>query len=301
MDLADPLSIRQLEVFVALVEQRSFTKAAHHVGLSQSTVSGHIADLERRLGVMLVERDRGGVRMTSAGEALLRPAREVLRAEQTARIAVQQLTGLTSGLLVVGGSTIPASYFLPELFARFHGAHPQIALRLHAGDSGEILERIEAADLEIGVVGVAPDGREFEHFPIGRDRLMLVARHDHPLASVGTVSIQALLAHPLVTREKGSGTRAATEQALAELAGEPVELPSVCEMGSTESMRAAVIAGLGPAFLSELAVASERAAGTLVEVPIEGFSFAREFHLVARKKTLLSPAARAFMDLARGD
>jgi DNA-binding transcriptional LysR family regulator len=295
LELTDPLSIRQLEVFVALIEHKSFTRAAHHLGLSQSTVSGHIADLERRLGVLLVERDRGGVRTTAAGDALLRPAREVLRAEQTARRAVQQLSGLVEGTLVVGGSTIPASYLLPELFARFHEAHAGIALRLAAGDSGEILERIYAADLELGVVGVPPEGREFDTFPVGEDRLLLVAAPTHPLAKSKQISLEQLRSHPMVWREEGSGTRVAAERAL----GDPGEMPVALEMGSTESLRAAVRAGIGPGFLSDLAVADDLAAHKLVEIRLRGFEVRRRFHLVARKSTLLSPAARAFIELAR--
>ena len=296
MELTDPLSIRQLEVFVALAEHKSFTRAAHHLGLSQSTVSGHIADLERRLGVLLVERDRGGVRTTAAGEALLRPAREVLRAEQTARKAVQQLSGLVEGSLVVGGSTIPSSYLLPEMFARFHAEHAGISLRLVAGDSGDILERIGAADLEVGVIGLAPHGKEFESFPVGADRLLLAVAQSHPLAKSKSVTLEQLRKHPMVRREEGSGTRAAVERAL----GDPHGLPVALEMGSTESLRAAVRAGIGPGFLSDLAVADDLAAGHLVELGLSGFEVRREFFLVARKTSLLSPAARAFVELARG-
>ena len=301
MEATDPLSIRQLEVFVALVEHRSFTKAAHHLGLSQSTVSGHVADLERRLGVLLVERDRGGVRTTAAGEALLRPSREVLRAEQTARLAVQQLSGLVEGALVVGGSTIPASYLLPGLFARYHAEHPAILLRLAAGDSGEILERIGSADLEVGVVGVAPEGKEFESFPAGEDRLLLVAAPSHPITRAKDVSLADLTKYPLVSREVGSGTRAAATLALARMSGQPKSAPppTALEMGSTEAMRAAVCAGIGPGFLSDLAVASDLAAGRLIEIPLAGFDVQRQFHLVSRKRSLLSPAARAFVELAR--
>jgi len=294
LESSDPLSIRQLEVFAALVEHRSFTKAAHNLGLSQSTVSGHVADLEKRLGVLLVERDRGGVRMTAAGEALLVPAREVLRAERAARLAVQQLSGLSEGLLLVGGSTIPASFLLPGLFVRFHAEHPGITLRLVAGDSSEILEAIQRAALEVGVVGLRPQGKEFQSFPVGEDRLMLVAAPGHPLAGKGSVSMTDLKEFSIVQRETGSGTRVAVEKALGE-----VELPVALEMGSTESVRAAVRSGIGPGFLSDLAAAEDVEAGRLVEIPLEGFEVKRSFHLVARKNDLLSPAARAFLELAR--
>jgi DNA-binding transcriptional LysR family regulator len=304
LDSSDPLSIRQLEVFVTLIEQTSFTNAARKLGLSQSTVSGHVADLEKRLGVLLVERHRGGVQPTAAGSALLRPAREVLRAEESARLAVRELSGLVQGRLVVGASTIPASYLVPEMLARFHAEHPAIALQVATGDSGEILARLRAADLEVGVIGREPDGDDLDSVPVGEDRLILVAAPEHPLGSGRAVSLADLRRHPLVVREEGSGTRASAEQALHDLGAaggeeEPEPFPSVCEMGSTESQRAALCAGLGPGFISDLAAAAELAAGKLVEVPLRRFRVTRSFHLVARRDVVLSPAARAFVALTR--
>ncbi len=302
--LTDPLSIRQLEVFVALIEETSFTKAAKRLDLSQSTVSGHMADLERRLGALLVERHRGGVRATAAGEALLRPAREVLRAEESARSAVRELSGLVHGRLVIGASTIPGSYLLPELLASFHAEHPGIRLGVAAGDSGEILDRLRSADLEIGVIGVEPDDAKLESLPIGEERLVLVVAPGHPAARGRSVTVSELRRYPLVRREQGSGSRLATEAALRELSdiadgGEPEPLPVACEMGSTESQRAAIRAGLGPGFLSSLAAAHEIEAGRLVEVPLRRFKVTRRFHLVFRNESVLSPAARAFVAAMR--
>ena len=294
MELNEPLSIRQLEVFVALVEHKSFTKAAQAVGLSQSTVSGHVADLERRLGATLVQRERSGVKLTASGQALLPPAREVLRAERAARQAVQDLTGLSGGQLIVGGSTIPATHLLPGLFSRFHESYPAVSLRLVAGDSSAIVESVLSSELEVGIVGSDPDDANIESSVIGQDRLLLVAKAGHPLASSGRIKLTDLREYGLVRREPGSGTRAESERLLG---GEPV--PTVCEMGSTESVVAAVRAGIAPAFLSELAVAADLASGALVELSLPTDGSKRQFHLVTRAGAVLSPAARAFVSLAR--
>jgi len=299
MASTDPLSIRQLEVFVALVEQGSFTRAAQCLQLSQSTVSGHVADLERRLGVRLVDRERSGVRPTAAGNALLRPAREVLQAERNARMAVAELAGLLRGTLVVGGSTIPASYLLPKMFARFHAAHPGVSLRLLTGDSRDIAERVATADVEVGVVGAPPNDRDLESTQVGEDRLTLIVPPDHELAGRAPIPVSALQKQKLVMREEGSGTRAATVRALAELLGAAGvdELPLACEVGTTEAQKAAVGAGLGIAFVSSLAVAEELAHGTLAAVRVKGFNVGRAFHLVTRPEAFLSPAARAFRQI----
>jgi molybdate transport repressor ModE-like protein len=294
MELNDPLSIRQLEVFVALVDQGSFTKAARNIGLSQSTVSGHVADLERRLGATLFERERGGVRLTAAATTLLPLAREVLRAEGAARQAVRDLSGLAGGQLLVGGSTIPATYLLPGLFGQFHRLHPGISLRLRAGDSREILDCILGAEIELGAVGLEPTEREFDSVVLGEDRLLLVSAPDHPVAALGNLTVDGLRAFGIVSREAGSGTRAAALRALGR--GEP--LRDACEMGSTEAVRAAIRAGIGPGFISEMAVADDLAAGRLVEIPLQGFASSRRFYLASRKGSVLSPAARAFLRMA---
>jgi DNA-binding transcriptional LysR family regulator len=302
MSVNDPLSIRQLEVFVALVEQGSFTKAARHLELSQSTVSGHMADLERRLGVRLVERDRNGVRPTAGGRALLLPARQALQAERGARMAVQELSGLLKGSLVVGGSTIPASYLLPELFGRFHKEHPGLTLRLVTGDSREILERVRHAAIEVGMIGAAPDGADVKSTKVGEDSLTLVVAPGHPLAGRSTVAGSDLLQHPFVMREEGSGTRSATMQALRKLLGAEAlgKLAIACEVGSAEAQKAGVRAGLGIALVSSFAIRDEVTHGTLVPVRVKGFDVRRSFYLVSRPEDLLSPAARVFREVAIG-
>lgn len=300
MSVNDPLSIRQLEVFVALVEQGSFTKAARHLELSQSTVSGHMADLERRLGVRLVERDRSGVRPTAGGRALLVPARQALQAERGARMAVEELSGLLRGTLVVGGSTIPASYILPAVFGRFHKEHQGVSLRLLTGDSREVLDHVRHATIEVGMIGAAPEGGDIRSTKVGEDSLTLVVGPDHPLAGRAHVQGSDLLPFAFVMREEGSGTRAATMQALKKLLGAEAtaKLAIACEVGSAEAQKAAVRAGLGLAFVSSLAAKDDLAHGTLTSLRLKGFDVRRTFHLVSRSEELLSPAAKAFRAMA---
>lgn len=296
--ISEPLSIRQLEVFVTLVDHGSFTKAAQALGLSQSTVSGHIADLERRLGTLVVERGRRNVKPTAAGEALLGPARATLKAERTTRMAVEELTGLLRGQLVLGGSTIPSSYVLPQVIATFHERYPDITLRLVTGDSHTVLERIRASEVELGVVGATVDTDAFDSERVGEDHLVLILPLDHPLAGRSALDVDHVLAEPMVIREEGSGTREAIFEALlGEAAGDPPpSLNVVCEVGSTEAVKAAVRAGVGIAFVSHLAVRDELAAGTLASAGVEGVEVHREFHLVTRRGAYLGPAARAFRD-----
>ena len=295
MPQTDPLSIRQLEVFVALDDQGSFTRAAKHLKLSQSTVSGHVADLERRLGVRLVERNRGGVRPTAAGQALLRPARQVLQAERNARMAVESLAGLLSGTLVVGGSTTPSSYLLPQLFGRFHAKHPGVTLQMVTADSRDVIEMVRGADVDVALVGARPRTDDLQHEKVGEDRMVFVVGPDHPLAGTRRIDAGQLREHVLVVREEGSGTRSAIDSALLDLlgAGSFATLQIACEVGSTEALKSAVRAGLGGAFTSSFSVRDEVASDNLMEVEVEGFDVVRGFYFVSREESLLGPAAKA--------
>lgn len=294
MAATDPLSIRQLEVFVTLVEQGSFTRAGVHLGLSQSTVSGHMADLERRLGVRLVERDRAGTATTEAGEILLVPAREALRAERNARHAAEQIVGLLRGHLHVGGSTIPAVYLLPAPLAAFHADHADVEITVHTGDSADIVGRVRSGEVDVGLVGAAPaDAQGLEVAACGGDELTPVVAPGHALAGQRRIPLERLAEEPMVRREEGSGTQAAIDEALR-AAGLPGGGPTSCRVGSTEAVKAAVRAGLGFALVSNLAVRDALAAGHLVALDVAGLRVRRTFHLVTRDAERMSPAGRAF-------
>ena len=207
MSDTDPLSIRQLQVFVTLVEHGSFTRAARHLGLSQSTVSGHIADLERRFGMRLVGRERSGVTPTGAGEVLLKPARDALRAERNARMAATELSGVLRGTLALGGSTIPAGYIIPRLVRDFHAKHGGIRVHLVTGDSSEIIDFVLSGDVDVGVVGTRPRQRGLRTEVVAQDDLVLIVPPDHPFARKRSVALDDVRKQRMILREEGSGTR----------------------------------------------------------------------------------------------
>ena len=290
---SDLLSTRQLEVFVTLVEQGSFTNAARHLGLSQSTVSGHIADLEGRLGLRVVGRERSGVMPSRAGKALLAPARAALRAERNVRMAAAEMTGLLQGSLAVGGSTIAAGDLLPRMLSSFRAEHEGISINLVTGDSAEIIERVQHGDVDVGIVGARPSVRGLVSEPVATDELVMIVPADHPLADEGPITAARAAGQSFVMREEGSGTRAGLLEALGVTAPDR-ELDVVCQVGSTEAVKAAVRAGLGVSFVSSLAVEEEVAAGTLAVVDVQDLRLPRSFHIVSRDAEQVSPAGRAF-------
>lgn len=292
----EPVSLRQLQVLVSLVDHGSFTRAADHLGLRQSTVSGHLADLERRLGGRLLERSRSGVRTTPIGEAVLEPAREALRNERGVRAAAAEVAGLVAGRLAVGGSTIPASYLIPEHIARFRGRHPEVSLQLRTGDSGEVVDWISSGQVDVGIVGRRTTAKGLHSEEVHGDELVFICSPDHDLASAPPISTRRALAEPIVLREPGSGTNAAMMEALDD-GGHEQQLEVVMEVGSTEAAKAAVRAGLGLSVVSLLAVRDELEAGSLARLEVSDFDVRRSFWLVTRDDAKLTPAARAFRDL----
>lgn len=296
MSVGEPLSIRALEAFVALVDHGSFTAAAQALGLGQSTVSGHIADLERKLGLRIVERERSGVVPTDAGRVLLVPVREALRAEQHARQAAQELVGLLRGRLRLGASTIPAAYLLPPRLGAFRERHPEIEIAVETGASGEVLARLASGEIDVAWVGRPPGEREgFEAVRLGGDRLVLVVAPTHPFAASPRIELARLAESSWVVRESGSGTQAAVDKAL-QAAGAPQPLPIGCRVGSTEAVKAMVRAGLGAAFVSDAAIQAEAATGELATIEVVGFAVERAFWVVARPAERMSPAGRAFWE-----
>ena len=254
-----------------------------------------------RLQVRLVERDRAGVEPTAAGQILLVPAREALRAERNARMAAAQLHGLLKGRLVVGGSTIPAVHILPGLIARFRERHEGIVVTLRTGDSADIAALVATGDVDVGLIGTHAD-RRVERHDYGGDELVLVVHPQHELVGRDGVTLDDLADLPMVVREEGSGTRATVLEALAAASGGDVRLHTAVHVGSTAAVKACVRAGLGAAFVSDLAIVDEVAAGHLVVLPIEDFAVKRSFELIHRDEERMSPAGRAFKDeILRGD
>ncbi len=292
MATTDPLSLRQLELLAALADEGSFTRTARRLGLSQSTVSEHVADLERRLELRLVERRRSGVVPTTAGAALLQHARSAVRAEQALRQAAAALRGVLAGELVVGASSIPEVHLVPERLAAFRAAHPAVELRLRTGSSQRMLAALAAGEIDVAVVGSAPASAALEARAIAHDEIVLICAAGDPLADRDEVERDELLAAPMVLRESGSGTRKA---ALHALGREPAQV--VLEVSSSEAAIAAVRAGLGVSLVSRLAVEGNARDGVVI-VPVQGWQAARAFYVVTRAARVRTPAAEAFLQMA---
>ncbi|HWP47242.1 MAG TPA: selenium metabolism-associated LysR family transcriptional regulator [Candidatus Limnocylindrales bacterium] len=289
------MEFRQLEVFCKVAELKSFTKAAEAIYLTQPTVSSHIQYLENLWDVKLFDRTARMAKLTKAGELLFQYAKEILRLRQEMQNAMEEFSGTIRGNLEVGGSSIPGNYILPRLIGLFKEAYPQAQISLQVSDTKGIVKALLEDEIELGVVGAhLPDPRlRYEVF--AREELVLIVPPDHKWANRQYVELADLIQEPLIFREKGSGTRMITEQGFADKNISLKNLQIIAEMGSTEAIKQAVVAGIGVSILSYQAVLHEVKCRSLVALTVQDMSLFREFYIVYPQVRTLSPLAKAFI------
>ena len=285
------MTIRQLEVFLAVGQAKSFSRAAERIHLSQPTLSEHIRELEAELRVRLFVRHPKSVSLTEAGRIFGDYATRVVATLAAGRQALAELDGLQRGSLVVGASTTPGTYVLPALIARFRGAYPGITVALRIANSRIVEERVRDGEVDVAVIGghiLGPGERCVAAGIV--DDLQLIAGAKHPIGA--TISRAKLAREPLLIREDGSATRQVTERALRE-AGITVR-PSM-ELDHTETIKRAVMAGLGIAFVSRYAIEEELRGKRLRVVAVDRLKIRRHFHVIHDERRPLSASARAFV------
>ncbi|MFD2173896.1 LysR family transcriptional regulator [Rhodobacter lacus] len=284
-------SLRQLQIFEAVGRELSYTRAAEALHLTQPAVFTQVRTLEEQIGAELIERIGKRLFLTEAGETVLASARDVLgeMARMEARLA--EIRGLATGRLRLAAVST-AQYDAPALLGTFCRAHPGIEVELKVGNRSELLARFAANEDDLYILGTLPDALEAEHFAFAKNPLVLIAPPDHRLARARAIAPDQLGGEPFVMREKGSGTRIATERFLSAHGLAPkVRL----ELGANAAIRHAVIAGLGIAVLSRSTVALELELGRLVALDVTGFPIERLWHVAWPRGKRLSPAAQAFL------
>lgn len=295
------MELDQLRTFLAVLEHGGFSRAAQALHIGQSTVSFHVKALETSVGARLLDRRGGGVRATPAGKVLRRYAQRIvaLREEALGRVRAEE-TG-ASGRVVIAASTIPAEYLLPQVIARFRGAHDGVEVVVEVSDSRRAAAALLAEECDLAVVGSRVQDRRVECTAFAEDEIVLVGPTHGRWAARGGLDAETLASVPLVTREEGSGTREAVAGLLARRAragGAPRAAPVI--VGSTEAAKRCVLRGLGVTFVSRRAVEDEVAAGTLQVLRYPGTPVTRRFFVAQLRGHTLPAAVRAFREALLG-
>jgi DNA-binding transcriptional LysR family regulator len=250
-----------------------------------------VKELEATVELPLFERAGRSVRLTTPGEYLLVYARRVLAVLREAETAMAGLRGVEGGRMTIG-MVSTAEYFVPRLLARFRAEHPAVEMRLSIGNNRESLVRqLRDNEVDLAVMGRPPRELDARAEPFAANPLGIIAAPGHALARRRRVAPKALEAEPFIVREPGSGTRAAMEQFFRD---QRIAPPRAMEMSSNETIKQAVIADMGLAFVSLHTVALELSVGQLVALKVAGLPLIRRWHIVNIQAKPLLPAAEAF-------
>ncbi|MFE3449285.1 LysR family transcriptional regulator [Nonomuraea sp. NPDC059194] len=250
------MELRQLEYFVAVAEERNFTRAAERVHISQSGVSAQIRQLERELGAELFDRSARSATLTVAGKAALQHARAALAAAEAVAQAVGEVTDLIRGRLTVGmviGCTVTPLF---EALAAFRRAHPGVEISLLEDNSDRLIEAVHAGTVDLALVGTAtatPDG--LDALTIISERLVVAVPAGHPLTDLPRVTLRDLSAHPIVCMPPGTGLRTVFDQACAAQGLQPM---IALQASAADAIADLAARGLGVAVLSESMAAHYR-------------------------------------------
>jgi DNA-binding transcriptional LysR family regulator len=288
------VDLRQLEVFCKVVELKSFSRAAEAIFLTQPTVSQHVSALENFFDLQLLDRMGKEIKPTRAGELLYQYAQEILHLKEKACQSLSHYAGKKSGHLRVGASTIPGEYILPAMIGAFKEAFPEITVTLFIADTRQVVDAVAAGRIEIGVVGAKIKSDQLTYQTLAEDRIVLAASRKSALWTREFILPADLLHIPLIQREDGSGTRISIEKALAAHRVDYRALRITAEIGSTEAVKQAILAGIGVSFLSERAIVKEKEYGLLREVPVRGIDIRRSFYSALNRKKSPSPICKEF-------
>lgn len=285
-----------LDLLDSIAELGSLGQAAARHRMSQPAVSMRMSQLERRLGVSLLERTPSGTTLTPAGERVVALSRRVLTEARAMMTGIEALVAAETSHLRVAASLTVAEHLLPGWLAALHRESPDVVLSVEVTNSAKVLDRVREGLADVGFV----EGHEqqlpgLSSTPVRSDRLVLVVDPRHPWARrQSPLTGTELAATELIVREAGSGTRDILEAGLAPFGG----IRSRLELGSSAAILAAARRGEGPAVLSALAVAADVDAGRLVTVPTEGLDLARVLRAVWPEDRPLAPLAGRLLNLA---
>jgi DNA-binding transcriptional LysR family regulator len=285
------ITLRQLEIFLAVARVEHVTAAAAAVHLSQSAVSAALGGLAARRGGPLFDRAGRRLVLNDRGRRLQAEAADLL---QRARDLMHHFlaTDVIAGRLRVGASSTIGMYLLPEQIAAFVTAEPDVTIDLEVGNTEAIEAKVVARDLDLGFIEGPPRDPHVAATSFRDDELCVFVAATHPLARRRRLALAALQHERWILREPGSGTRAVFEAALRQL---DVPLPVGLQLGHTEAVKEGVRAGLGIGCLSTLAVRRELASGLFKALRVPGLDLRRRLWCITRQGSYANAAQRAFL------
>ncbi len=288
------MDIHQLRVFTSVFKNKSFSKASEELYLTQPTVSDHVKSLEEELNCKLFDRLGRTIIPTKEARALYSHAMEIIEKINNIKDFIGHLKKEVAGELIIGASTIPGTYLMAPIMAKFQKIYPSISFQILISDSQGIVEKISRHELLIGIVGARLANSQITYVPFIEDELIAVS--SPALTKNRQLTLKELMKLPMVLREDGSGTRRETEKILEDRGVSLEDIKIAGIFGSTDAIKQAVKAGLGFSILSRLSVKDELKYGILKEIKLSDIQMNRKFYIVTHKKRTLPFAYNLFLE-----
>jgi DNA-binding transcriptional LysR family regulator len=292
------VTLRQLRIWSLVAEHLSFSKAARELHLTQPAISIQVKQLQESAGVALFEQIGKKMHLTEAGRELARYAASVSDLLRAAEETLASHRGITGGIVRIGVVST-AKYFAPSMLAAFTRIHPDVRLNLSVANREDIIRLLADNAIDLAIMGRPPKGLRTVASPFAKHPLVIIAPADHPLAGRRNIPLAQLADESFLMREPGSGTRTSMEKTFKDR-GVPYRV--AMEISSNETIKQAVMAGLGVAFLSVHTVGLELGTGRLVLLDVAGLPIMRDWfviHLRDKRLTPVGATLREFL-LANG-
>ena len=284
------VTLRQMRVFAAVARHLSFTRAARELHLTQPAVSQQVKLLQQEVGLPLFEHIGRKVRLAPAGEELLRYVNQAIELLSEAAESLAAMRGLKRGVLKLGAVST-AKYFAPSLLSAFTPAYPEVTIKFAVGNREEIVKQLGGNDIDLVIMGRPPRELETVAEPFAKHPLVIIASPAHPLSGKRRIPLKQLATEQFIIREEGSGTRASMERVFRERG---VAFRTSMEVSSNETIKQAVMAGMGISFISSHTIGLELAAGKLAILDVVGLPLVRDWYVIHLHDKRLSPIASAF-------
>ena len=286
-----------MRVFITVSDKKNFSKAAKALSLTQPAVSFQIQTLEQYYQTMLFDRVNRHVKLTAAGELLLDYAVHMNNLQAELERNMQQLTGHVKGELLVGASTTIGEYILPYVVGAFKQEYPDVNATIQIMNTNDIAENVNNKSFDLGIIeGPVELTENMESIAFLEDELVLAIPSNHPFATKESITLEELKTLPYITREPGSGSRLIFEQALIDADFDIEELHMVMELGSTTSIKSAIMGGLGISTISKWAIQDLVKTGKVAALTIEGLTLKRTFNIILNNDKFHSEATGKFLD-----
>ena len=287
------MDFKQIEAFINVVRYKSFSKAADATFFTQPTISTHISNLEKELGIKLLDRKGRTVEMTPQGSIFYKYAIEMINARSQAIDALGNTLDMVEGILELQTSSIPGLVFVPEILSGFRKMYTNTRFYVALSDTDTVIDNIVNRRGEIGFIGVNPSNPAIESRRIFTDKVVLLAPKSYGLKD--SISLKEAVRYPFIWRETGSATRKSFEDAALKLGFDKSSFDIAATFNDFDAILRSIEEGLGVSIISRK-TAEIMSNDRLQIVDISDFEKEREFYMISLRNSSLSPVGQAFKE-----